>query len=271
MILGNLASSVGNVVGDITGLNKPSKNTITGSVVIVKKNVLDFTAVHSTVADSLFELLGNQVSLQLVSAENPDPANENGGKLGKLAALEYWNLAYTPLLAGDDSLYKVSFEWDEEFGIPGAIILRNNHTAEFFLKTITLENVTGEGRIHFVCNFWVYPDIRYKKPRIFFSNKTYLPHEKPAALREYREEELQVLRGDGTGQLKTGDRVYDYAYCTMIWVIPIRVQISLVRFLEVRLSILTLGEEEPADHLPKQILYKPKFTLGPLPKTLAAH
>ncbi|TYH59974.1 hypothetical protein ES332_D08G260200v1 [Gossypium tomentosum] len=192
MILGNLASSVGNVVGDITGLNKPSKNTTTGSVVIVKKNVLDFTAVHSTVADSLFELLGNQVSLQLVGAENPDPANENGGKLGKLAALEYWNLAYTPLLA--------------------AIILRNNHTAEFFLKTITLENVTGEGRIHFVCNFWVYPDRRYKKPRIFFSNKTYLPHEKPAALREYREEELQVLRGDGTGQLKTGDRVYDYAY-----------------------------------------------------------
>ncbi|PPD89159.1 hypothetical protein GOBAR_DD13881 [Gossypium barbadense] len=180
MILGNLASSVGNVVGDITGLNKPSKNTITGSVVIVKKNVLDFTAVHSTVADSLFELLCNQVSLQLVGAENPDPA-----------ALEYWNLAYTPLLAGDDSLYKVSFEWDEEFGIPGAIILRNNYTAEFFLKTITLENVTGEGRIHFVCNFWVYPDRRYKKPRIFFSNKTYLPHEKPAALREYREEELQ--------------------------------------------------------------------------------
>ncbi|KAG4189169.1 hypothetical protein ERO13_A08G210200v2 [Gossypium hirsutum] len=211
MILGNLASSVGNVVGDITGLNKPSKNTITGSVVIVKKNVLDFTAVHSTVADSLFELLGNQVSLQLVSAENPDPANDNGGKLGKLATLEYWNLTYTPLLAGDDSLYKVSFEWDEEFGIPGAIILRNNHTAEFFLKTITLENVPGEGRIHFVCNSWVYPDRRYKKPRIFFSNKTYLPHETPAALRKFREEELQVLRGDGTGQLKTGDRVYDYA------------------------------------------------------------
>lgn len=73
MILGHLTSSVGNVVGDITGLNKPSsKKTITGSVVMVKKNVLDFSALHSTVADSLFELVGNQVTLQLVSAENPD-------------------------------------------------------------------------------------------------------------------------------------------------------------------------------------------------------
>ncbi|KAE8726454.1 Linoleate 9S-lipoxygenase 6 [Hibiscus syriacus] len=33
----------------------------------------------------------------------------------------------------------------------------------------------------------------------------------PAALRKYREEELKALRGDGTGKLKQGDRVYDYA------------------------------------------------------------
>lgn len=98
-------------------------------------------------------------------------ANGNGGKLGKLEAVENWNLTYTPPLAGSDSLYKVSFEWDEELGIPGAIILRNNHAAEFFLKTITLEDVPGEGRIHFVCNSWVYPDKQYKQPRIFFANK----------------------------------------------------------------------------------------------------
>ncbi|KAL1060185.1 hypothetical protein V6Z11_1Z118900 [Gossypium hirsutum] len=197
-------------ISDITGINKTTK-TVTGSVVLVKKNFLDFTSLTSTVVDGLFELLGNGVTLQLVSAENTDPANENGGKLGKLEALEYWNLTYTPPLAGSDSLYKVSFEWDEELGIPGAIILRNNHAAEFFLKTITLEDVPGEGRIHFVCNSWVYPDKHYKQPRLFFANKTYLPHEMPAALRKYREEELKVLRGDGTGELKTGDRIYDYA------------------------------------------------------------
>ncbi|KAE8687894.1 Linoleate 9S-lipoxygenase 1 [Hibiscus syriacus] len=98
-----------------------------------------------------------------------------------------------------------------KFGILGAIILRINHVAEFFLKTIILKDVPDAGRIHFVCNSWVYPDRQYKQPRVFFPNKTYLPHEMPAALRKYREKELKALRGDGTGELKLGDRVYDYA------------------------------------------------------------
>ena len=41
----------------------------------------------------------------------------------------------------------------------------------------------------------------------------YLPHETPEPLRNYREEELQVLRGKGkeNAMLKEWDRVYDYA------------------------------------------------------------
>ncbi|XWS64537.1 hypothetical protein CRYUN_Cryun05aG0012600 [Craigia yunnanensis] len=210
MILGGMLNAAGNVVNEVTGKNK-SKKTIRGSVVLVKKNVLDFTSVYGTAADSVYEFLGQGVTLQLVSAENADHANGNGGKLGKLEGLENWNLTFTPPLAGGDTLYMVSFEWDVELGTPGAIIIRNNHAAEFYLKTITLEQVPGEGRIHFLCNSWVYPDKQYKKPRVFFSNKTYLPHETPAPLRKYREEELKTLRGNGTGELKQWDRVYDYA------------------------------------------------------------
>lgn len=33
----------------------------------------------------------------------------------------------------------------------------------------------------------------------------------PGPLRKYREEELKVLRGNGEGELKEWDRVYDYA------------------------------------------------------------
>lgn len=40
--------------------------------------------------------------------------------------------------------------------------------------------------------------------------QTYLPNETPAALREYREKELQHLRGDGKGERKAGERIYDY-------------------------------------------------------------
>ncbi|KAJ6434419.1 hypothetical protein OIU84_018016 [Salix udensis] len=52
-----------------------------------------------------------------------------------------------------------------------------------------------------------------KKDRIFFTNQTFIPQETPAPLRKYREEELvDHLRGNGEGELKEWDRVYDYAY-----------------------------------------------------------
>lgn len=42
--------------------------------------------------------------------------------------------------------------------------------------------------------------------------QAYLPNDTPEPLRKYREEELVILRGEGTGQLEEWDRVYDYAY-----------------------------------------------------------
>ncbi|KAG2395137.1 linoleate 9S-lipoxygenase [Vigna angularis] len=56
-------------------------------------------------------------------------------------------------------------------GTPGAFLIRNHHHTEFYLKSMTLENVPGHGVIHFNCNSWVYPAHKYKKDRIFFSNK----------------------------------------------------------------------------------------------------
>ncbi|XP_065863329.1 linoleate 9S-lipoxygenase 5-like isoform X2 [Euphorbia lathyris] len=97
-------------------------------------------------------------------------------------------------------------------GEPGALMIRNHHHSQFYLKTVTLEDVPGHGRIHFVCNSWVYPTHRYNYDRVFFSNKTYLPCHTPEPLRIYREEELINLRGNGQGELKEWDRVYDYDY-----------------------------------------------------------
>ncbi|KAF8018099.1 hypothetical protein BT93_H3105 [Corymbia citriodora subsp. variegata] len=184
---------------------------VRGTVVLMKKNVLDFNDFNASVLDDIDELLGKKVSLQLVSAVHGDPENGLRGKLGKPAYVEEWITTITPLTAGD-SAYKVTFKWDKEVGVPGAIIVRNNHHSQFYLKTITLEDVPGEGRVHFVCNSWVYPAYRYKKDRIFFSNKTYLPSQTPEPLVSYREEELVNLRGDGMGELQEWERVYDYAY-----------------------------------------------------------
>ncbi|XP_021747485.1 probable linoleate 9S-lipoxygenase 5, partial [Chenopodium quinoa] len=132
------------------------------------------------------------------------------GNLGKIAYVEKWVSTITPITAGETT-FNITFEWHDNFGVPGAFIIKNHHHSQFYLKTVTLD-VPEHGPVHFVCNSWVYPAHRYKYNRVFFSNKTYLPYETPEALRKYREEELVNLRGDGKGVLKEWDRLYDYDY-----------------------------------------------------------
>nr|KYP63639.1 Lipoxygenase [Cajanus cajan] len=95
-------------------------------------------------------------------------------------------------------------------GIPGAFYIENFMQVEFFLVSLTLEDVPNQGTIHFDCNSWIYNAKLYKTTRIFFANKTYLPSQTPAPLVTYREDELKTLRGDGTGERKEHERIYDY-------------------------------------------------------------
>ncbi|XP_009344082.3 probable linoleate 9S-lipoxygenase 5 [Pyrus x bretschneideri] len=189
-------------------------NRIRGKVVLMKKNVLDFNDLKASFVDRIHEFLGKGVSMQLISATHPEPA-ANGlksrGKLGKVAYLEKWATTITSLSAGETS-FTISLDWDESHGVPGALLIRNHHHSQFYLKTITLEDVPEHGQLHFVCNSWVYPAHRYKYNRIFFPNKPYLPSQTPELLHPYREEELANLQGSGSGELKEWDRVYDYAY-----------------------------------------------------------
>ncbi|KAK2968016.1 hypothetical protein RJ640_001710, partial [Escallonia rubra] len=163
---------------------------IKGTVVLMKKkNLLNF----EERLDSRIFGPDRKVSLQLISAVNGDTdAKELRGKLGKPAQLEDWNSENTPLKS-EDSTFSVTFDRDEEIGVPGAFLIKNYDYDEFYLKTLTLEAVPGHGRLHFICNSW-----------------TYLPSRTPPALQYYRGEELVNLRGTGTGKLEESDRVYDY-------------------------------------------------------------
>lgn len=189
------------------------KTMITGRVILQKKNVLDFNDLGASVLDRVHELFGGNISFQLISAITPDHESSGSlrGKLGTPAILKHWISTITPVTV-EETTYEVSFEWDHMIGVPGAFVVKNNHHSEFYLKTLTLEDVPGHGQVHFVCNSWVYPSKRYVKDRIFFSNKAYLPGETPELLSPYREEELVILRGNGSGELKEWDRVYDYAF-----------------------------------------------------------
>ncbi|XP_027336929.1 seed linoleate 9S-lipoxygenase-like isoform X2 [Abrus precatorius] len=195
--------------------NKSQK--IKGTVVLMPKNVLDFNAVVSVgsggvavggAIDAATSFLGRSVSMQLISATKTD--SNGDGKVGSEAYLDK-HLPTLPTLGARQDAFSVYFEWNADFGIPGAFYIKNFMTDEFFLVSVTLEDIPNHGTIHFLCKSWIYNFNRYhKKGRIFFDNNTYLPTATPSPLVKYREEELKNLRGDGTGERQIYDRIYDY-------------------------------------------------------------
>lgn len=122
---------------------------------------------------------------------------ENGlkGRLGKPAYLEEWLTTGAPLVAGETA-YKVTFDWDGEIGLPGAFVIRNEHHSQFYLRSVTLDSVPGHGRVHFVCNSWVYPADKYKKDRVFFANKVTRQNPFDQLTQVTRELELTALFWD---------------------------------------------------------------------------
>nr|UDP26498.1 lipoxygenase 5 [Tulipa gesneriana] len=185
---------------------------VEGTVVLMQKEALEFNdrSAPSTIGD-VTPFLGTSVSLQVVSATVGDPNNGNKGKVSDPAYLQEY-VSVLKLLSAGEFKFKVKFHWDESYGIPGAIIVKSLTMNHFLLKTITIDDFPGKGRIHFVCDSWVYPAINYSYDRIFFSNITYLPKDTPGPLKPYREEELKNLRGDDvTRPLLEWDRVYNYS------------------------------------------------------------
>lgn len=122
-----------------------------------------------------------------------DPVEKGKGKLGKVAYLEDWVSKFTSVSAEDHATFSINFSWDDSHGVPGAFLIRNHHHSEFFLKTVTLEDVPGHGQLHFVCNSWVYPTKRYKKDRIFFANKVSSAHKLYQHLRNKTKSQLYTI------------------------------------------------------------------------------
>ncbi|KAK8949453.1 putative linoleate 9S-lipoxygenase 5 [Platanthera zijinensis] len=195
-------------------LTTGSKGTkVKAKVVMMNKNVLDFNDFNAAILNQIQDFLGQKVEFVLVSATVGDPNNGNRGVVGKPAYLEPQLLPVVPKIVAGEKTYVVTFTVDENQGIPGAVIVRNRHLAQFYLKSITIENFPGKGRIHFDCNSWVYNADKYSYDRIFFANYSYLPNSTPEPLRPYRQDEMRNLRGDSVNRrLEEWDRVYSYAY-----------------------------------------------------------
>ncbi|PSR86298.1 Linoleate 9S-lipoxygenase 7 [Actinidia chinensis var. chinensis] len=151
---------------------------------------------------------GSEASVQLYSCSHIDPNTRKGKTSGKAKLKDGKTEKYSGIKI---TTYEIKFHVAEDFGIPGAFVIKNRHKHKFFLQSATL-GVSGYKIVHFDCNSWIYPIRNTKTHRLFFSNTSYLPKETPKALVELRKEELTSLRGDGTGERKEWERIYDYDY-----------------------------------------------------------
>ncbi|KAK9157038.1 hypothetical protein Scep_003612 [Stephania cephalantha] len=119
---------------------------------------------------------------------------------------------------GEDQLveFECSFSVPRTFGKVGAVTVQNEQEDETLLvSTIALDGLpspttTTTTSLTFNCNSHISPLSQNRDLRIFFSNKSYLPAQTPDGLKRLRDLDLENLRGDGTGERKESDRIYDY-------------------------------------------------------------
>ncbi|KAK7333912.1 hypothetical protein VNO80_30693 [Phaseolus coccineus] len=147
------------------------------------------------------DLVGKTLVLQLVSDEL-DPKTNSEKKTTE-------SNVHKTGTKEDEVQYEIRFELAASFGNVGAVLVQNEDCNEVFLKTIVLDGFSN-GPLHFTCDSWIQPKSDSPQKRVFFANKLYLPSETPSGLRKLREEELVVIRGNGGGERKKSDRIYDY-------------------------------------------------------------
>ncbi|KAL6628990.1 hypothetical protein ACP70R_028755 [Stipagrostis hirtigluma subsp. patula] len=150
--------------------------------------------------DDIGDLLGKTLLLELVSSEvDPKTGLEKPPVTG---------FAHKTLIEGR---YEATFQVPASFGPVGAVLVENEHHKEMFIKEIKL--ITGGDEstaVTFDCNSWVHSKFDNPEKRIFFTVKSFLPSQTPRGLEGLRKKDLAALRGDGHGERKAFERVYDY-------------------------------------------------------------
>ncbi|KAL2328834.1 hypothetical protein Fmac_022261 [Flemingia macrophylla] len=152
--------------------------------------------------DDIKDLFGQSLLLELVSADlDPETKQE------KETIKDY---AHKTHQSTEAITYVAEFEVPESFGQVAALLVENEHHKEMFIKDIVLDGFIL-GPLTFSCYSWVHSKFDNPVKRVFFSsNKSYLPSETPEGVERLRKEELEHLRGNGVGERKSYERIYDY-------------------------------------------------------------
>ncbi|KAK2636726.1 hypothetical protein Ddye_031518 [Dipteronia dyeriana] len=149
--------------------------------------------------------IGQGISIQLIS-EEIDPVTNSGKSVE--SAVRGW----MPKPSSHPNIveYGADFTVPSDFGNPGAVLVTNLHGKEFYLAEIVVHGF-DEGPMFFPANTWIHSRNDNPESRIIFRNRAYLPSQTPAGIKDLRHEDLLSIRGNGKGERKPHDRIYDYA------------------------------------------------------------
>ncbi|PON52462.1 Lipoxygenase [Parasponia andersonii] len=148
--------------------------------------------------------IGQGIQIQLIS-EEVDPET-NSGKSAQSSVRGWLPKPSNHLHVVE---YGANFIVPNDFGCPGAVLVTNLHGKEFYLLEIVIHGFDG-GPMFFSANTWIHSRIENPESRIIFRNQAYLPSQTPAGLKDLRREDLLSIRGNGKGERKPHDRIYDY-------------------------------------------------------------
>ncbi|XP_057949532.1 lipoxygenase 6, chloroplastic isoform X2 [Malania oleifera] len=153
---------------------------------------------------SILNGIGQGISIQLVS-EEIDPVN----KSEKRVEFSVWGWLPKPSQQYNIVEFGANFTVPADFGRPGAVLITNRHGREFYLIEIVIHGFS-EGPFFFPANSWIHTQKDNPESRIIFRNQAFLPSQTPPGLKDLRLKDLLSLRGDGKGERKPHDRIYDY-------------------------------------------------------------
>uniref|UniRef100_A0A2P2MML9 Lipoxygenase n=4 Tax=Rhizophora mucronata TaxID=61149 RepID=A0A2P2MML9_RHIMU len=149
--------------------------------------------------------IGQGIVIQLIS-EEIDPVTNSGKSVQ--SSVRGWlpePSSHTHIVQ-----YAADFTVPSDFGNPGAILITNFHGKEFYLLEIVVHGFQV-GPIFFPANTWIHSRKDNPESRIIFTNRVYLPAQTPPGIKDLRREDLLSIRGNGKGERKLHERVYDYA------------------------------------------------------------
>ncbi|PHU29513.1 Linoleate 13S-lipoxygenase 2-1, chloroplastic, partial [Capsicum chinense] len=204
----NVANSTKAVLSTTTTTEKSTlvqstneKSTSVKAVVTVQRTIRGTNLSLSRGLDDIGDLFGRTILLCLVAAEL-DP--KTGIEKPNIEAF-----ARRGRNVNGDKIYEAEFVIPEDFGGVGAVLVENQHQKQMYVKNIVIDGF-GHGKVDITCNSWVHSKFDNPDKRIFFTNKSYLPSQTPSGVKRLREEELVTIRGDGFGERKIFERIYDY-------------------------------------------------------------